>query len=570
MIQIKKVVKITHTHRNFKRYLEILHVFIKYGFGGIASMLHLDIAIKSLSRACRNKDVKTDKACIGDPIEVRMRKALEELGPTFIKLGQILSTRTDLIPAEFAKEFSKLQDSAPGFPHEEACKIIQADLGAKAVDIFDYFNSEPIAAASIGQVYKGVYRGNDVAIKVLRPNIERVIETDLEIMMHLALLLEKHIEEVAVFKPSAIVEEFAKSINREIDFKIEAKQTKRFLENIKDNRYIYAPRVYDELTTSRVMVSEFIDGESPENVDVLIAMGCDPVVLAEKSVDSILKQIFEYGFYHADPHPGNIKIMPGNIVCFLDFGMVGKVPPNLKHYFASLIMNITNKKSNRIVEILLKLTNYEVEPDKQLLERDMYDVIDEYLLHSLKDLDFGKFLSTLMDIFARHRLRLKAEIFLLLKALVSLEKTGKILAPEVNIIEKAKPYVKTIYLDRFKPERIMSSVIDPVNDLMLLAAELPDSIRVLLNNAKAGRLKLDIDYVGLDRFRKTMLVVSTRIAFAILLAALIIGHSLILSQPAANTKYYIRVIGHWGFLVTVVISIIFLLSYIRNKDKWDK
>jgi ubiquinone biosynthesis protein len=565
MIKIKKVVSITHTHRNFKRYLEIIHVFVKYGFGGVASILHVDMAINAVCKAIRRDKCKYKSG--NDPIEVRMRKALEELGPTFIKLGQILSTRTDLIPAEYATEFAKLQDNAPRFPHEEACKIIEEELGAKAVDIFDSFNHEPLAAASIGQVYRAVYKGEEVVVKVQRPNIEKIIEIDLEIMLHIAHLLEKHIEEISIFKPSAIIEEFAKSISKEIDFEIEARQTKRFLTNIKDNQNIYAPRIIDELTTSRVMVSEFIDGINPENIEELEKNDFDLVLLAENSVDSILKQIFEYGFFHADPHPGNILVMPDNIVCFIDFGMVGKVSPMQKQYFASLILNITKKRSDKIVDILLKLTHYEKEPDRELLQRDMYDIIDEYLLHSLKELDFGKFLSAQMDIFARHKLRLKADIFLLLKSLVSLEKTGRVLAPDVNIIEKAAPYVKKIYLKRFAPEKILDNLVDPVNDLMLLATELPDDVRVLLKNARTGKFRMDINYVGLDKLRKTISVVSTRIAFSILLAALIIGHAMLLSKPLGTVSRYVKTVGWFGFTATIILSFCFLISFFKNKNK---
>jgi ubiquinone biosynthesis protein len=567
MIKLKKVVNITHSHRNFKRYLEIIHVFVKYGFGGLVSVLHLDVAFKRLTGICRNKNIKLDEACVSDSMEIRVRKALEELGPTFIKLGQILSTRTDLIPAEFATEFSKLQDKAPHFPHVEACKIIQEELGAKAVDIFDSFDPVPLAAASIGQVYRAVYKGEDVVVKVQRPNIEKMIESDLEIMLHLAHLLEKHIEEVSVFKPSAIIEEFAKSINKEIDFKYEAKQTKRFLENIRNNSNIYAPRVYDELTTSRVMVSEFINGINPENIEELQKKEFNLSLLAENSVDSILRQIFEYGFFHADPHPGNILIMPNNVVCFIDFGMVGKVSPMQKQYFASLILSIMKKKSDKIVDILLKLTHYEVEPDRDLLQRDMYDIIDEYLLHSLRELDFGKFLSAQMEIFARHKLRLKSEFFLLLKSLVSLEKTGRILAPDVNIIEKATPYVKKIFFNKLSPEKILDNLLDPVNDLMLLASEFPEDLRILLKNARTGKFRMDINYVGLDKLRKTLSVVSSRIALSILLAALIIGNAMLLSRPVDSVSNHIKLVGWIGFIATLILSFCFLVSFFKNKNK---
>ena len=563
MIKIRKVVSFTHTHRNFKRYLKIVHIFVNYGFGGIAHLLRLDVAMKTAAKVFHMKEF--DEDIYDNPIEVRMRQALEELGPTFIKLGQVLSTRTDLIPAEYAQEFAKLQDNAQRFSHEAACKIIEEELGAKATDIFDSFNNEPLAAASIGQVYRAVYKGEEVVIKVQRPNIEKLIETDLEIMLHIAHLLEKHVEEVAAFKPSAIIEEFTNSLNKEIDFENEAKETKRFLANIRNNSNIHAPRIYDELTTTRVLVSEFIDGTNPENIDALKKQNCDLVKLAENSVDSILKQIFEYGFFHADPHPGNILILPNNVVCFIDFGMVGKVTPIQKQYFASLILNILKKRSDKIVKVLLKLTHYDVEPDRELMERDMYNIIDEFLLYSLKEVDFGKFLSALMDVFARHKLRLKAEIFLLLKSLVSLEKTGKVLAPDVNIIQKAAPYVKNVYIKRFSADKIIYNLIDPVNDFMLLASELPDDIRVLLKHARTGKLKMDINYVGLDKLRKTLSVVSSRIAFSILLAALIIGHAMLLSKPAGSISRHIKLLGWWGFILTVILSFCFLLSFLKKK-----
>ncbi|MCF7791842.1 MAG: AarF/ABC1/UbiB kinase family protein [Victivallales bacterium] len=568
MIRIKKVVGMTHARRNFKRYIEIFHVFFKYGFGGFFHVLGVNSTLKIICRTVHRKCKDERSEVITDlPIEVRMRMALEELGPTFIKLGQILSTRPDLIPAEFATEFSKLQDNAPYFSIEEACEIIQQELGAKAADIFDDFNYEPLAAASIGQVYRAVYRGEEVVVKVQRPNIHKIIEIDLEIMLHIALILERHVEEIASFKPSTIIEEFTKSLEREIDFKIEAKETKRFKENIKDNPNIYAPRVYDVLTTSRVMVAEYIDGIKPENIEALNKGDFDKSLLAENSVDSVLKQIFDYGFFHADPHPGNILIMPGNIVCFIDFGMVGKVSPKQKEYFASLILNILNKKSGKIVDILFKLTHYDEEPDRDTLERELFIIIDEYLLYSLKDIDFGKFLSELMDVFARFNLRLKAEIFMLLKALVSLEKTGRILAPEVNIIEKANPYVKKIYMERFNVKRILTNLVDPVSDTMILGSELPDDLRVITKNIRAGKFKFDINYLGLDLLRKTINRVSNKISLAIVLAALIIGHSMILAQPPSNVAHFMKNFGRLGFILTVIIAFCFLLSFFRKKER---
>ncbi|HBM15605.1 MAG TPA: ABC transporter [Lentisphaeria bacterium] len=566
MIKIKKLVKISHTNRNFKRYIEILHIVIKYGFGGFLAKLPIRIAIRKIKKIF-NKLAPNESVIADMSMEARFRVMLELLGPTFIKLGQILSTRPDLIPVEFALELSKLQDKVPFFDEDKAFAIIKKELKIENIDeVFDHFDPKPFAAASIGQVYRAVYKGQNVVVKVQRPNIEKLIEVDLEIIMHLSLLAEKHFEELHTMKPSAFIEEFANSLEREIDFLDEAKETKRFLSNIEGEKGIYCPKIIDELTTSKVMVSEFIDGIKPNNLHMLETGSYDRKLLAENMVDSVLKQIFEYGFFHADPHPGNILIMPDNTVCFIDFGMVGRISPNQKEIFASLIMNVINKNSRKIADIFLSLTHFEEEPDRDSFERDLYIITDEYLLHDIKDIDFGRYFTALMNIFARYKLRIKPEIFLLLKAFVSLEKTGKILAPDINLIDKAAPFVKKIYVERFNAKKMMLNLLDPINDGIMLANDFPGDVRDILKKLKSGNFKIDVNYKDQNLLRKTMQSVSSQVTFAIVLAALIIGQGIFLLKPSETLDPITSTFVQHGFVLTVIIGFLFLLTRFIKKS----
>ncbi|MCP4178232.1 MAG: AarF/ABC1/UbiB kinase family protein [bacterium] len=564
MIKIKQLTELTHAYRHFKRYRQIIHVLIKYGFGSLIESvgLHKIIGV-SKKIFTKNKDYKWETISAS----VRLRMVLSELGPTFIKLGQILATRPDLVPLEFSEELAKLQDDAPRFSYEDVKNIIIEEFGAMPEEMFDSFEEEPLAAASIGQVHRACYKGNQVIVKVQRPKIKEIIEADLEILYHFAVLLEKHIYELSAHKPSMIVKEFAKSLEKEIDFMVELKNTARFAIESTEEGVVYAPKIYKEVSTKRVLVAEFINGIKASDIEALKKEGYDLKLIAERGANSLLKQIFVHGYFHGDPHPGNIFICPGNVICFIDFGMMGRISWQERENFSSFLLYLINRKINKIVDTLLKFTSYEDEPDREDLEREISLIIDEYLVESLGEIDFGKILESLMILMSENNLRLKPNMFMMLKALISLEDIAVQLNPNMNIIEMSKPYIKEIQLERFKFKNIFFNGIDSISDILRLASDLPNDIRVLIKKAKLGKMKFELEYIGLEKFRKSMVKSSNRVVMAIIIAALLVSHSLILLIPVGRYTHLIRLEGVIGFMLSVVFGFILLIAMILSRNK---
>jgi ubiquinone biosynthesis protein len=564
MLTISKITQITSTYKNLKRYKQIINVLLKYGFGGLIEILKLDEVTNFGKKILYldNKDV-IEKT----PIQVRVRQVLEELGPTFVKLGQILATRPDLIPIKYVNELTKLQDNVPSFPYEQVESIILEETGKYPDDIFESFERKPLAAASIGQVHRACYQGHQVVVKVQRPGVRKIIEADLEIMYHLALIMEKHVLEINIQRPSAIVKEFSKSLSKEIDFENEMKYMMRFASDFTNDETIYVPEVYEDVSTKRIMVMEFIDGIKSSNLEVLKEKEYDLKLIAKRGVDSLVKQIFQNGFFHGDPHPGNILIMPNNVICFLDFGMMGKVSSDDKENFASLLMHIINKKPNKIIDTILKFAQYDEMPDTDILQRDITEIIDEYLMQPMKYIDFSKFIESLMEILANHRLRILPNIFLMMKALVSLETLGKSLDPELEVIQLASPYVKKIYLNRFNVKKLLLDMADPIHDVIKLAYEMPDDLRYIVKQIRKGKLKLELEYRGLDDMRNTFIKICNRIVFAMVLSALILGYSLFMLAPRSTTIHLFQLIGLIGFVFFGFIGLAFLLIIIMKRNK---
>ncbi|MBW2367743.1 MAG: AarF/ABC1/UbiB kinase family protein, partial [Deltaproteobacteria bacterium] len=368
MLSIRQIGVIGRTYRHLNRYRQILSVFFKFGFGDLIERLsidaYLEIGMQMISRKRRDRVEKLTRA-------QRLRMAIEELGPTYVKLGQILSTRPDLIPAEFIAELSKLQDEVPPHPFEEIRSIIESELQNPIDDLFSQFDAQPIASASIGQVHKGrLLTGEAVAIKVQRPGIEKVVEVDLEIMLHLATLMERHVAEMALLRPINIVEEFARTIEKEMDYGIESANMRRFSLLFAEDSTTYVPKVYSDYSTRQVLTMEFVSGIKISHIEQLDAAGLDKKIITARGADLILRQVFVHGFFHADPHPGNLFVLPDHVICLLDFGMVGMVDRDTRERFVELMDAVVNRDASMTTRILLQLTNWDESPDVRALERD--------------------------------------------------------------------------------------------------------------------------------------------------------------------------------------------------------
>ena len=562
MLSFRKIGVLGRTYRHLNRYQRILRIFFKYGFGDLVETLkieqYLEMGLQLISKRRREHIERLTRA-------ERIRMALEELGPTFIKLGQILSTRSDLIPLEYLQELSKLQDHVSPFPYDEAREIIKSETGKYPEELFHHFESDPVAAASIGQVHRANLTGNDkVVVKVQRPGIQKTIEVDLEIMFHLADLMERHLEEVKVLRPTRIVEEFARSLEKEINYTTEASHIENFARRFEDDETIKVPRVFRELTTERILTMEYVEGIKASNVDLLRQDGYDLQKIARRGADLTMKQIFVHGFFHADPHPGNIFILPDNVVCYIDFGMMGRLSLQEREDFADLVTELIHRNEKRIVHVLLKLTDYDKEPDRGQMERELAEFADQYLYSPLKEMKIGRLLQRLLEILTKYDLRLKPNFFLIIKALTTMEILGRTLDADFMLMTYAEPFIRSLHLNRFHPKRVAGDMIDSGTELLSLLREIPGELRSILRQAREGKVKIAFEHRGLDPLLFTHDRTSNRIAFAIVLASLIIGSSLIVLSGVPPKWNEIPLIGLVGFVVAGVMGFWLLISILRR------
>ena len=525
-------------------------------------MLKIDQYIEvGLQMISRNRGARVERLTRPQ----RLRMAFEELGPTYIKLGQVLSTRPDLIPMDFIQELSKLQDDVPAFPFKEVCKVVESEFGRPPQELFDSLEEVPQASASIGQVHRAVLKdGEAVAVKFQRPGIRKIIEVDLEIMLHLATLAEHHIEELALHRPVKIVDEFARTLEKEIDYQIEATSMERCARQFLDDPHVYIPKVYREVTTSRVLTAEFVDGIKISDIDGLEAAGLDRKVITARGADLVLKQVFEYGFFHADPHPGNIFALSNNVICLIDFGMVGMVDRQTRDDFVDLLDSIVHQNEILASEVLLKLTYWDEEPDRRLLEREVADFMGRHLYKPLGEIELGKLLQQMLEVAGEFQLRIPPDLFLMIKALGTVEGVGRMLDPDFDMIARATPFIANVKLQRYKPERIVEDIFDLSARLLRFIRQFPKELLDIAQMIRQQKLSLQIEHRGLETMLVTHDRISNRISFSILIAALIIGSALIVISETPPLIYGISLIGIILFFAAAIMGIWLLVAILKK------
>jgi len=500
----------------------------------------------------------------------RLRLALEELGPTFIKSGQILSTRHDLIPAEYIQELEKLQDRVLPFDFSEARKVIEKDFGGKKIEeIFLKFNPEQIASASIGQVYHATLSGGEeVAVKVMRPGIEEMIENDLLILMSLAKFAQKHIKESKFFNPVGFVEEFSRIIRLEIDYTHEAQNADRFYLNFKESENVKIPKIYWEYTRRHVLCQEYLEGIKITDLEKIEAQGMDRKKICLDLSYAYLKMIFEDSFYHADPHPGNILVSPEGKIIFLDFGMAGHIDPLLRENLTNLIISIQLNDVDILIEALAELGLIsDLGTESPLVKIKLDELLTNYYNLSSKFIDPSAFLRDLIDIFAGTGGKIPSNIMLLSKTLIIREDISRKLDPEHNFGELTQPYVKKLLTDRAKTSHIIKEAEKSVSDLIRLMKNFPKRVNHLLSKAEKGTLKLELEHLGLDGLVEELDIISNRLSFSMIIAALIVGSSLIIQTRMSPSLFGVPLLGIIGFFIAGFLGIGLLISIIRS-GKW--
>lgn len=559
-MRIRKMGFVPRTYRNLDRYRQILTILFKYGFDSLLNRLNLSSYFESgMQMISRGRHERIE----GLTDFERLRMACEELGPTFIKLGQILSTRSDLIPADLVREFTKLQDDVPPFPFTQVREIVEQELGAPLDVLFRHFDEKPLAAASIGQVHRArLVTDEEVIVKVQRPGIRKTIEVDLEILFHLATLMEKNIEEAEIYRPTRVVDEFARSIEKEINYKIEAQHAERFARQFTGNEAIYVPRIFHQTTTSRILTMEYVDGIKASDLDLLEGAGLDRKLIAARGADVTFEQIFKQGFFHADPHPGNICILPGNVICYLDFGMMGYIDKRSMETFADIIIGYVRRDEAAIADAVMRIVEWDDPPDRRALEGDIASFVDLYLYKPLKEMHMGDILQEFLDLFARHRLRLPPDIFFMIKAMTEVEGLGLVLDPDFNMIEKVEPFIRDLQMQRIHPKKLMGDFLASSTLLKGVPFELYDLLRQL----KSGKARVGVDYQGLEPLVFGIERSSNRISFALIIAALIIGSSLIVMMHPGPSLFGLPLLGLVGYACAGVLGI-WLLVWIRRSGR---
>jgi len=562
LFSIRKLGAIGRTYRHLNRYHRILRVLFKYGFDDLVDRLHIDQYLESGLQMI-NRKPREQVQRLSRP--ERLRMVMEELGPTFVKLGQLLSTRPDFIPPEYLAELARLQDEVPPFSYKHVVEIFQEEMGRKPDDLFSFFDQTPLAAASIGQVHRArLTDDSEVVVKVQRPGIENTIAVDLEILAHIAGLMEEHLEEVQGHRPTAIVHEFARSLSREIDFSIELTNIQRFARQFEGNQDIHVPGVYPKLSSERILVLEYIEGIKANDIQSLREYGCDAKVIAERGANLVMEQIFVHGFFHSDPHPGNILVMENNIICFIDFGQMGRLSLKDREEFTDFVLNLVAGNERKVTNSVLKLTIQYGEIDRDSLTRDLGDLMDQYLYKALGEISAERILQDLLDLVTRHGLSLRPNLYLMLKALSTVEGVGLQLDPDLELITLARPFMQKIKLGRLKPGRLADEAGETGSEYLSLVRELPGELRTILKQVRDGRLKVEFQHRGLRSLGLALDRISNRISFAIVLAAQIIGSSLIVLSGIPPKWNGIPIIGIVGFLVAGIMGFWLLLSIIRH------
>ncbi len=549
-------------YRHIGRYGEILSILVKYGFGDLLSRIN----VQRYLRAGR----KLFKIKPRDHIESisrwdRIRMAFEELGPTFIKLGQFGANRPDILPPELITALARLQDAVPSFPEESAVTIIEQEFKKPIESLFKSFERTPFASASIAQVHKAVlHDGTLVAVKVQRPAITEQISTDLEILHFIASLAEKHVPDIEPFNILQLVSEFSSALQKELDFSIEMLHMNIFSGNFKNDPNVKIPTVYEELSGRRVITTEFIHGIKISNIPMLVDNGFLPTDIARKGASSVLKQIFVHGFFHADPHAGNILVTRSGEICFLDLGMTGILTQTSRQKLMEVVIGVVRNDPTHIVRVLQEFSNTIIEK-KDELEYEVSELLQEYASRTLGTIHIGDLFNRLSKLLVVYRIRLIPGFYLLVKALATVEGIGLTLDPQFSMMESLEPFVKKMIQQQYNPVSIATDGIDTLREYYNFLRDLPFETRDLLYMLKNGRVRIEFEHRGLEPVLKKVDQTVNRLVFSLVLAALVIGSSVVILSNIPPKIYDMPLIGIVGFLTAGVMAFSLLISIIRNE-----
>jgi ubiquinone biosynthesis protein len=520
------VVRIHRAYQHLQRYRQILAVLVRHGLAEGLDRLGLEFAQDLFARGA-GQELRHQSH------EERVRSALAELGPTFIKLGQILSVRPDLVGVSLASELKKLQTRVPsdGFAYVRA--LVEKELASPLETLYASFEPEPIASASIGQTHKAaLHDGRRVVVKVQHEGIGPKVQVDLEILLDLADLLERNVEESRYVRPREVVEQFRQALLRELDFRHEARNLEQFGNLLSEEPGILIPLPILSHTSGAVLTMEYVEGVHASELEAIRALGVDPADVAVRGGDLFLKMVFVHGRFHADPHPGNILVLPGGVVALLDFGTVGRLSDEMREDLEDLIIALVRQQGDAACDIVVRLGSPPPDLDIGMLRAELVDLSGYYTKLSLADLNVGQLLSDVTELIRRHHIVLPAAVSMLIKVLITLEGTGRALSPEFNLAKLLEPYQAQVLLRRLSPQRQLKRVERLYRDFERAAQVVPMGVVDIVGQLKRGDLSVQLEHRGLDDLRCELRRSANCLALGLLTSALFLGSSLLLAATA--------------------------------------
>jgi ubiquinone biosynthesis protein len=551
------------TFKNIGRIREIIGVLVKYGFEDIVTNSTLR---NFVTEKVRLSWMRQDKPVFQYSRWERIRMVCEELGPTFVKLAQVLSNRPDMLPAPLIAEFEKLQDNVAPFAFESVKAIIEKDTGKKLEDVFAAFNEKPLASASIGQVHKAKLKdGKEVVVKIQRPEVKGQVESDLAILVDAVNRADRYLRKQGIMNAPDLVRSFERSMNKELDYRNEARNLERFRSLYKDYKNFYIPKAFKEYCTENMLVMEFVSGAKISDVAQMRAWGLDPRKVAENGMDIYLTQIFEFGIFHADPHPGNVLVRRDGVICLLDFGMVGTMMRKDKYAFADIFIGMAEGNARKMAVAMRALAVEDKVEDMRQLEYDLNEIIEDFTQLDVDESSIADVVERLQKVMYDYQIRVPGGVFLIFRAFAILEGIGKSIHPRFNTYDFIRPYGLKLMKDRYSPTNIWGDVSEQFSQINAFLKAFPKDIRSLLTKAQQGKLHFEVELQGYGYLLKKMDSVANRMALTFLTVGLLISSAITMNASFGPEMRYVHgmpeisVYGLWGagfFLVVLTYSAI--------------
>jgi ubiquinone biosynthesis protein len=551
--------------RSLSRLGHVVTVLTRHGFGWFVVSLRLERLVPFRKRLLHRREPPEQRP--DETTAARVARVLEELGPTYVKLGQVLGSRTDLLPPAFIQEFRKLQDRVKPFPTAEARAQIARQLGGPVEEFFDDFGPEPFAGGSIAQAYAAKTKdGQDVVVKVRRPGIRDVLDADIDILLRLADLAERYVPEYRIYRPVMLVEEFAQTVRREIDFVSEASNTQRFRRTFEDNPNIRVPNVLWDLTAGGVLTLERIEGVPIYDEAALARIGADRQALGRHLTECFMRQYFELGLFHADPHPGNLVAQAPDVLGILDFGQIGRLSDAMRSQLGTVLVAALNHDFDIVVDVFDDLAALPDDLEAERLKGDLAALTDKYAGVPIGRLNLKDLFDEITATARRHRVVLPRDFVLLGKSMVAMGGVALDLDPEIKMVEVVRPKVRRLMAEKASPRRLAHHGLTTAYHVAAMVEQGPRSLRQLMRKLIRGRFQILFRHENLDHLINELDRSSNRIAFALIVASIILGSAVMLqAEIGPNVPYTeIPLLGILGFFIAGLLGVWLVIAILRS------